>query len=137
MLAQLNEVVQCENEGGSNGAVDDSAAQVTRVVACIFCQPFAFSLVRPHLLTFIHTHAYPRLSSAYPRCLDTKTPAMVATQPFRLAGTTQTVDIPCDTVDGQNIIFWEEIEYAFPGSQHIIKNGNVTVKLMRDSNHNR
>ncbi|KAG0212875.1 hypothetical protein BGX31_001379, partial [Mortierella sp. GBA43] len=62
---------------------------------------------------------------------------MAATQSFRLAGTTQTVDVPCDTVDGQKIIFWEEIEYAFPGSQHIIKNGNVTVKLMRDSNHNR
>ncbi|KAG0222215.1 hypothetical protein BGX31_009268 [Mortierella sp. GBA43] len=61
---------------------------------------------------------------------------MVATQSFRLVGTTQTVDIHCDTVDGENIIFWDEIEYVFPGARLVIKNDNVAVKMMRDSNHN-
>ncbi|KAG0222216.1 hypothetical protein B0O80DRAFT_501334 [Mortierella sp. GBAus27b] len=61
---------------------------------------------------------------------------MVATQSFRLAGTTQTVDVPCDTVDGENIIFWEEIQYVLPGAQ-VIMNDNVAVQMMRDSNHKR
>ncbi|KAI8345105.1 hypothetical protein B0O80DRAFT_534568 [Mortierella sp. GBAus27b] len=65
-----------------------------------------------------------------------KIPVMQATQSFRLLGTTHVEDILCDQVDGQNVIFWEEIEQIFPGVKHL-KNGNVNVKMMRDSNHNR
>ncbi|KAG0221104.1 hypothetical protein B0O80DRAFT_534570 [Mortierella sp. GBAus27b] len=65
-----------------------------------------------------------------------KIPVMQATQSFRLLGTTHVEDILCDQVDGQNVIFWEEIDQVFPGVRHL-KNGNVNVKMMRDSNHNR
>jgi hypothetical protein len=61
---------------------------------------------------------------------------MEANQSFRLAGTTDTVVIPCDHIDGQHIIFWEDIEQAFPGVQ-IVKSGNAVVKMLRNRNRNR
>ncbi|KAF9353396.1 hypothetical protein BGX34_011588 [Mortierella sp. NVP85] len=61
---------------------------------------------------------------------------MDVTQSFRLAGTTTIVDIVCDHVDGQYITYWEDIEQIYPGIKHIM-NGNVTVKLLRDSQQNR
>ncbi|KAF9952951.1 hypothetical protein BGZ72_005794 [Mortierella alpina] len=45
-------------------------------------------------------------------------------------------ELPCDQIDGQNIIYWEDIEHAFPGVQKV-KNGRVVVKMMRDSNRTR
>jgi hypothetical protein len=56
------------------------------------------------------------------------------TQIFRLAGATE--EISCDHINGQTIIYWEEIKQVFPGVKHV-KNGNVSVKLLRDSNENR
>ncbi|KAG0203899.1 hypothetical protein BGX31_003293, partial [Mortierella sp. GBA43] len=61
---------------------------------------------------------------------------MEATQSFRLVGSTDIEKIPCDDMDGRNIIYWEEIEQIFPGVKHI-KNSDVAVKIMRDSNRNR
>jgi hypothetical protein len=55
---------------------------------------------------------------------------MEANQSFRLSGKTSIVEIPCDHVDGQHIIFWDDIEQAFPGVQ-VVKSGNVVIKLLR------
>ncbi|KAG0214200.1 hypothetical protein BGX31_001123, partial [Mortierella sp. GBA43] len=61
---------------------------------------------------------------------------MEANQSFRLVGTTHVEKIPCDQVGGVNVIFWDEVEQVFPGAKHV-RNGNITVKMMRDSNHSR
>jgi len=61
---------------------------------------------------------------------------MDVTQSFRLTGQTDIEDIPCDCVDGDNIIYWEDIEQIYPGVKHV-KNGRTTVKLLRDSEQNR
>ncbi|KAF9281760.1 hypothetical protein BGZ88_011414 [Linnemannia elongata] len=58
---------------------------------------------------------------------------MEETQSFRIVGTTDTENIDVDNVNGQNVIFWEDIEQVFPGVQHI-RNGGSVVKLLRDSN---
>lgn len=58
---------------------------------------------------------------------------MEETQSFRIIGTTDTENIDVDNVNGQNVIFWEDIEQVFPGVQHI-RNGSSVVKLLRDSN---
>jgi hypothetical protein len=65
-----------------------------------------------------------------------KEPAMGETQHFRLTGTTIVEEIDYDHVDGHTVIYWEDIEQIFPGVKHV-KNSNVTVKLLRDSNRNR
>ncbi|KAI8358920.1 hypothetical protein B0O80DRAFT_495570 [Mortierella sp. GBAus27b] len=57
---------------------------------------------------------------------------METTQSFRLAGTTDVLEIPCDQVDDQNVIYWDEITDIFPGAQYI-KNGNIIVKKIRES----
>jgi hypothetical protein len=58
------------------------------------------------------------------------------TQTIRLAGNTTTKKIPCDHVNDISVIYWEDIEQVFPGVMHIM-NGEVLVKLLRDSNGNR
>ena len=55
------------------------------------------------------------------------------TQSFRLIGKNDVEVIPCYQDDGQHFVYWEDVEQVFPGIRHI-KNGNVTVPLMRDSN---
>ena len=57
---------------------------------------------------------------------------MEASQSFRLIGSDDIKEIPCDQVDGQNIIYWEDIEQFFPRIKYV-QNGNVAVKFMRDS----
>ena len=44
---------------------------------------------------------------------------MDETQHFRLAGTTAVVKIDYEQVDGQNVIYWEDIELAFPGVRQV------------------
>jgi hypothetical protein len=61
---------------------------------------------------------------------------MEETQHFRLAGTTAIEKIPYEHVHGQNVIFWEDVERAFPGVKHV-KCDSVIVNLLRDSNHKR
>ncbi|KAF9353880.1 hypothetical protein BGX34_011308 [Mortierella sp. NVP85] len=61
---------------------------------------------------------------------------METTQSFRLVGGTDVEEIPCCHVNGQTIVYWDEIERVFPGVKNI-KNGNVSVILLRDSNENR
>ncbi|KAG0196055.1 hypothetical protein BGX31_005647, partial [Mortierella sp. GBA43] len=61
---------------------------------------------------------------------------MEATQTFRLVGTTDILEIPCDQDDGHNIIYWQDILDTFPGAQYI-KNGNVVIKRMRDTDPDR
>ncbi|KAF9362270.1 hypothetical protein BGX34_006495 [Mortierella sp. NVP85] len=58
------------------------------------------------------------------------------TQLFRLAGKTAVEKIPFDYVDGNSVIYWEDIEQVFPGVKHV-KHKDVAVKLLRDSNRNR
>jgi hypothetical protein len=57
---------------------------------------------------------------------------MDATQSFRLVGTTDILEIPCDQDDGHNVIYWHDILYAFPGAQYV-KNGNILIKMLRDT----
>ncbi|KAF9556315.1 hypothetical protein EC968_008315 [Mortierella alpina] len=58
--------------------------------------------------------------------------AMDQSQLFRVLGTTQIVKIPIQHVDGQNVIYWESIEQAFPGVRHV-KHGEVAVSVEKDS----
>ncbi|KAK3817431.1 MAG: hypothetical protein J3Q66DRAFT_388025 [Benniella sp.] len=69
--------------------------------------------------------------------LGISTGEMGPTQLFRLDEKSATTEeIRCSQVDGINVIFWEDIEQVFPGVQYV-KNGNVTISPMRDSNRNR
>jgi len=61
---------------------------------------------------------------------------MEPTQSFRLIGGTDTVEISCDYVDGQNVIYLEDIELVFHGVKHV-KNGNLPVKPLRGSDKRR
>ncbi|KAF9312298.1 hypothetical protein BGZ91_006569, partial [Linnemannia elongata] len=62
---------------------------------------------------------------------------MEESQSFRIAGTTSDIEnIDVDKINGQNVIYWEDIEQIFPGVQHI-RNGSSLVKLLRDSNRTR
>ncbi|KAF9079510.1 hypothetical protein BGX23_003869, partial [Mortierella sp. AD031] len=55
---------------------------------------------------------------------------MEETQSFRVAGTTTDIEnIDVDNVNGQNVIFWEDIKQVFPGVQHI-RNGSSVVKIV-------
>ncbi|KAF9933676.1 hypothetical protein BGZ67_004171 [Mortierella alpina] len=45
-------------------------------------------------------------------------------------------NIDVDTINGQDVIFWEDIKQVFPGIQHL-RNGSSVVKLLRDSDQNR
>ncbi|KAI8595993.1 hypothetical protein EDD21DRAFT_420102 [Dissophora ornata] len=57
-------------------------------------------------------------------------------QAFRVAGTTTVRNIEVENVDGQNIIYWEDIELLFPGVQNV-QNGKSLVKFLRDSKRDR
>ncbi|KAI8358941.1 hypothetical protein B0O80DRAFT_495588 [Mortierella sp. GBAus27b] len=56
---------------------------------------------------------------------------MEPTQSFRLAGTTDILEIPCDQDDGQNVIFWDTILEVYPETLYV-KNGNTLVRKMKD-----
>lgn len=58
------------------------------------------------------------------------------TQEFRLNGKENTEEILCDFVDGQYVVYWEDIEQVFPEVKQV-KNGKVTVTMMRDTNRGR
>ncbi|KAG0213799.1 hypothetical protein BGX31_001212, partial [Mortierella sp. GBA43] len=60
---------------------------------------------------------------------------MDTTQTFRLAGSTQVLEIPCDQDDDQNVIYWDDILDVFPGVLYV-KNGSMVVKRLRDSDPN-
>ena len=59
--------------------------------------------------------------------------AMEEAQSFRWIGKTDIEKITLGHVDGQNVVYWEDIEQVFPGVRYI-KNGEVTVSIMRDAN---
>ncbi|KAI8594932.1 hypothetical protein EDD21DRAFT_409466, partial [Dissophora ornata] len=61
---------------------------------------------------------------------------MEDTQSFRLTGESDIEKIRLVNVNGQNIIYWDEIQDVFPGVKYV-KNGEVTVAKMRDSDENR
>jgi len=61
---------------------------------------------------------------------------MEATQSFRLAGGTEVEEVSCSHVNGQTVVYWEDIELVFPGVKRV-KNGNASVNPLRDSNENR
>ncbi|KAI8602836.1 hypothetical protein EDD21DRAFT_442529, partial [Dissophora ornata] len=58
---------------------------------------------------------------------------MVNTQSFRLIERLE--NIPFVNVDGQNIVYWEEIQLVFPGVIYV-KNGNDIVTKMRGPQEN-
>ncbi|KAI8599882.1 hypothetical protein EDD21DRAFT_432071, partial [Dissophora ornata] len=60
---------------------------------------------------------------------------MVDTQSFRLIGELDIEKIPLRNVNGQNIVYWWDIQQVFPGIKHV-KNGEVAVTMMRDSHQN-
>jgi len=57
---------------------------------------------------------------------------MEETQSFRVLGEKDVEEITFDQVDGQDVIYWEDIVHVFPTVKHV-KNGNINVKLLRDS----
>ncbi|KAI8603001.1 hypothetical protein EDD21DRAFT_425512 [Dissophora ornata] len=57
---------------------------------------------------------------------------MEDTQSFRLIGNLDIENIPLDNVNGQNIVYWENIQRVFPGVKYV-KNGKVSVNMMKDS----
>ncbi|KAI8359016.1 hypothetical protein B0O80DRAFT_259986 [Mortierella sp. GBAus27b] len=61
---------------------------------------------------------------------------MVTSQSFRVTGKQEVQDIICDNVDGQNVVFWDDITYVFPEALHV-KIGNTVVSMVRDSNRQR
>ncbi|KAG0060290.1 hypothetical protein BGZ89_012384 [Linnemannia elongata] len=61
---------------------------------------------------------------------------MEFTQSFRLIGSMDVEEIPCDLIDGHYAVSWEDIEQVFPGVKHV-KNGKVTVPMMKDPNRKR
>ncbi|KAG0052069.1 hypothetical protein BGZ89_003312 [Linnemannia elongata] len=61
---------------------------------------------------------------------------MEETQSFRLIGNKDIEKILCDHIDEQNIIYWEDIEQLFPGVKQV-KNGEITVSMLRDSSRKR
>ncbi|KAG0217147.1 hypothetical protein BGX31_000338, partial [Mortierella sp. GBA43] len=60
---------------------------------------------------------------------------MLPAQAFRLLGTADIENIPCDLVDGHNIIYWDDINLVFPGLNHL-RNGNLVVNMMRGPDRN-
>lgn len=54
-------------------------------------------------------------------------------QAFRLAGTTTVKYIVVDHVNGQDVIFWEDIQRVFP-TANLVQHGSVVINMLRDSN---
>ncbi|KAI8602769.1 hypothetical protein EDD21DRAFT_413670 [Dissophora ornata] len=61
---------------------------------------------------------------------------MEDTQSFRLTGESDIEKIRLVNINGQNIVYWDEIQDVFPGVKYV-NNGEVTVAKMRDSDENR
>ncbi|KAF9326361.1 hypothetical protein BGZ91_001977, partial [Linnemannia elongata] len=61
---------------------------------------------------------------------------MEDTQSFRLIGDLDILEILVECVDGQNVVYWEDIQQVFPGIKHVQK-GKVVITMPRDSNGNR
>lgn len=90
------------------------------------------SLLFPHHhQTQTHSHfSLPACTGHHPQ------PTMETTQRFRLAEGIAIEEIPCNHVNGQAIIYWDDIELVFPGVKRV-KCGNVSVNPLRDLNENR
>ncbi|KAI8595696.1 hypothetical protein EDD21DRAFT_448419, partial [Dissophora ornata] len=58
---------------------------------------------------------------------------MEDTQSFCLVGTSVIEKIALHNMNGQNVVCWEDILQVFPAVKHI-KNGELVVSMMRDSN---
>ncbi|KAF9965767.1 hypothetical protein BGZ70_004153 [Mortierella alpina] len=57
---------------------------------------------------------------------------MENTQLFRLNGEPDIKKIDCDQADGQNVVYWDDIQQLFPGVRYIM-NDESLVKIMKDS----
>jgi hypothetical protein len=57
-------------------------------------------------------------------------------QSYRLDEAMDTTEITLHHVDGQNIVYWEDIERAFPGVKRI-HNGNSVIKFLRETDYQR
>ncbi|KAF9948443.1 hypothetical protein BGZ72_009648 [Mortierella alpina] len=56
---------------------------------------------------------------------------MDQSQSFRVIGTRQIVTIPVQHVGGQNVIYWESIEHAFPGVESVKNGDNVVPRYLQ------
>jgi hypothetical protein len=61
---------------------------------------------------------------------------MEDTQSFRLVESSDTMEITLHHVDGQNIVYWEDIERVFPGAKRI-HSGSSVIKFLRGVNSQR
>ncbi|KAG0282047.1 hypothetical protein BGZ97_009159, partial [Linnemannia gamsii] len=57
---------------------------------------------------------------------------MEDTQSFHLIETMDTMEITLNHVDGQNIVYWKDIEQVFPGVKRV-RNGKSVIKFLRRS----
>jgi len=112
------------------------AAKIYRALSRLF----SFLPLLAFALALVHTHAptdkltLPQHNLREPDCYHV--PPMNQTQSFRLPGKTDVENIPCDHINGNSVIYWDDIKHFFPGVKHI-RNGGDFVKLLRDSNRNR
>jgi hypothetical protein len=109
------------------------------VITCVFQTKFAHEVRGKSffLLSPQHTHTHlptpPNTSSLlYLTTYYHPLPSMKDIQLFRLVGKTA-VEI---AVNGQTMVYSEDIEQVFPGVKHV-KSGDAIVKLLRDSKENR
>jgi hypothetical protein len=56
---------------------------------------------------------------------------MEVSQSFRAKGSVNIEKIPCDQVNGQYIIYWEDIKEVFPKIRYL-KYGDTTVTKLRE-----
>jgi hypothetical protein len=58
---------------------------------------------------------------------------MEDTQSYRLFESTDIMEITLHHTDGQSVVYWEDIERAFPGVKRT-HSGNSVIKFIRGSN---
>jgi hypothetical protein len=61
---------------------------------------------------------------------------MEDTQSYRLDEAMDITEITLHHIDGQNIVYWEDIERAFPGVKRI-HSGNSVIKFHRGTDYQR
>ena len=108
------------------------------------CDPAAFS---PFFRSSLHSHHLCTLAQSIPLSYISHKRSlflliantyrhhpehtMEVSQSFRAKGSIDIEKIPCDQVNDQYVIYWEDIEEVFPGIQHV-KYGDTTVTKLRE-----
>jgi len=101
---------------------------------------FGVDPLEPSFTSFLSIHSPPitQSPSFSPLALHllSSVLSMQVTQSFRLIGRTEIEEIHCHYVDGQYVVYWEDIQQIYPGANHV-KSGNVAVQPLRDLDQNR